>query len=149
MSKIEFRTAAVVDAAKVTRCLENAYEDAISRIEDLPDVTAGIADDIKTHRVMLAISGGVVGVIVFDQVDDAIMVFNLAVAPEAQGQGVARQLMQFAEEEAQARNLSKLKLRTHKMMKDTIAMYRHMGWKVTDQVGSGLTMEKALAVAPD
>lgn len=149
MSKIEFRTAAVVDADEVTRCLGSAYADAMSRIEDLPDVTAGIADDIKTHRVMLAISGGIVGVIVFDQVDDAIMVFNLAVAPEAQGQGVARRLMQFAEEEAQARNLSKLKLRTHKMMKDTIAMYRHMGWKVTDQAGSGLTMEKALVVAPD
>ncbi|AXT26227.1 N-acetyltransferase [Ruegeria sp. AD91A] len=149
MSKIKFRTADVADADEVTRCLESAYADATSLIEDLPDVTAGIADDIKTHHVVLAISGGIVGAIVFDRVDDAIMVFNLAVSPEAQGQGVARRLMQFAEEEARLRKLSKLRLRTHKMMKGTIAMYLRMGWKVTAQAGNGLTMEKALGADPD
>ncbi|NVO55035.1 GNAT family N-acetyltransferase [Rhodobacteraceae bacterium B1Z28] len=148
MPKIQFRPAIAEDVESIQECIAQAYADARRQIEDLPDVTAGLADDIDAHHVILAETGNeTVGVIVFDRVGDAMMVFNLAVVPQSQGQGLARKLLRFVEDKAVALQCARLRLRTHRLMHGTITMYQHLGWRVTVSKGSGLTMEKDVILA--
>ena len=145
MSEVAYRTARVNDADAIRACIRQAYSDARRLIKDLPDVTAGIAEDIEARTSVVAEDGtGILGVIFFDQVEDAIMVFNLAVAPSAQGRGIARSLLQFAGTSAREQGLNRLKLRTHRELKATVAMYVHLGWEVTEQSGNKLTMQTDL-----
>lgn len=143
MSAIRFRPATAEDAAAIQECVVRAYAEDRGRIPDLPDVSGGIAEDIEAHPVIIAETRAeIVGVVVFDIVQDAVMVFNLAVAPMAQGQGLARKLLHFAEKQALDSQCSRLRLRTHRLMHDTVAMYHHLGWVETERKENGITMEK-------
>ncbi|MEM6657923.1 MAG: GNAT family N-acetyltransferase [Pseudomonadota bacterium] len=143
MYDTDYRAAQAADVDAVQACVERAYAVAFRMIDDLPDVTQDIAGDIARHATIVAEkSGTVVGVIIFDAVEDALMIFNLAVAPEARGSGVARRLMMFAEQHAKKHGLTRLRLRTHRHLSGAIAMYQHLGWVKQDVVGNSVTMGK-------
>lgn len=145
MSDFVIRSARVADTACIQHCIRLAYAEALSRIDDLPDVSEGIAEDIKTRGVCVAATEtDILGVIVFDRVADVMMIFNLAVAPTAQGRGIAGRLLDVAERAAQEKALTRLRLRTHRQMQQAVRMYLHLGWTVTEQSGNGLTMERIL-----
>lgn len=146
MSEIELRPAIVEDAQAVTDCIASAYADALRDLPDLPDVTAGVAEDIASHSAWVADRGGdILGFIVFGQTDDAIMIFNLAVSPRAQGKGLAKRLLGLVEEAASAGKVKKLRLRTHLLMRQTVSMYLHLGWVQQKVSGNSVLMEKTLA----
>ncbi|MCG7518505.1 GNAT family N-acetyltransferase [Ruegeria sp. Ofav3-42] len=146
MSRIMFRRALPTDTVAVKTCIAAAYADALRDIPDLPDVTEGVGDDIAAHQAWVAEAGGeIVGFVVFDRVDDVVMIFNLAVSPKAQGSGLARKLLAKAKRAAREAGVSKLRLRTHRLMQGTISMYLHLGWSQTEGKGNGIVMEKQLA----
>ena len=70
------------------------------------------------------------------------MIFNLAVSPEAQGKGIARQLLAVAEAKAVEAGLSVLRLRTHRLMRATREMYTHLGWVEVEVSGNTVVMQK-------
>ncbi|EEE38949.1 acetyltransferase, GNAT family [Rhodobacteraceae bacterium KLH11] len=143
MSELTLRAAVPDDAEAIRACLADAYAQARRDIPDLPDVTAGIQDDINAHEVVVAeAQGRLLGVIVFGQDEEVLMIFNLGVSPHAQGRGVARRLLGAAEVFAAAAGLSTLCLRTHRLMKGTRAMYRHLGWQEVEARGNIIRMEK-------
>lgn len=146
MSEIEFRRAGAADTEAVTDCIAAAYSDAMRDIPDLPDVTDGVGDDITAHQAWVAtMDEGIVGFIVFDQVDSAMMIFNLAVSPKAQGAGLARRLIEIAEQEARDSGVTMLRLRTHKSMQRTVSIYLHLGWGEEEMSGNTILMEKELS----
>ena len=57
------------------------------------------------------------------------MLENVAVAPDAQGQGIGRQLMAFADTQARARGFARIRLYTHTTMVENQAMYLHLGFR--------------------
>jgi GNAT superfamily N-acetyltransferase len=61
--------------------------------------------------------------------DDHLLVENIAVHPEAQGHGLGRVLMSFAEEEAARRGLTRMALVTHEVMTENQAIYAHLGYR--------------------
>ncbi|MEX0306976.1 MAG: GNAT family N-acetyltransferase [Ruegeria sp.] len=143
MSEISLRSAAPDDLGAIRNCLAGAYADAKRDIDDLPDVTSGILDDINERRVLIAEHGKhLLGVIVFGEMSDAMMIFNLGVSPEAQGKGIARQLLEAAEVSAKSGGLHILRLRTHRLMSGTCAMYRYLGWQEIETRGNAVLMEK-------
>ncbi|WP_170324740.1 GNAT family N-acetyltransferase [Ruegeria arenilitoris] len=145
MTTIRFMNATQEDAEAITECIAAAYSKARETIADLPDVTAGIEQDISDHRVVLAVAGtGLAGVIIFAQQDGEMKVFNLAVSPNAQGQGVAGKLLARAEAEAREVGCTRMVLRTHRLMTDTRAIYAHLGWLETEVSGNSVALEKAL-----
>ncbi len=145
MSEIRLRSAEPNDARAIEDCLAEAYADALREINDMPDVTSEILGDIATHQVLVVEDAGhVLGVIVYGPQLDAMMIFNLGVSPKAQGRGVARQLLDAAEEAAKADGLSVLRLRTHRLMSGTRAMYLHLGWQEFEAKGNTVLMEKQL-----
>ena len=60
--------------------------------------------------------------------DDHLYVENIAVDPSAQGRGLGRALMEFAEQEAARRGLSRMALVTHEAMIENQAIYARLGY---------------------
>jgi GNAT superfamily N-acetyltransferase len=77
------------------------------------------------------IDGGVVGLLVLLPQEDHLLLDNVAVDPARHGQGIGRALMAFAEEEAIRQGYAELRLYTHEMMTENLAMYPALGWQET------------------
>jgi ribosomal protein S18 acetylase RimI-like enzyme len=60
--------------------------------------------------------------------DDHMYVENIAVDPSAQGRGLGRALMEFAEQEAARRTLNRMALVTHEVMTENQAIYARLGY---------------------
>ncbi len=58
----------------------------------------------------------------------AMHVFNIAVHPDAQGKGVARHVLAFANEQARTAGASRVTLYTNALMRSNRAMYAHLGF---------------------
>jgi GNAT superfamily N-acetyltransferase len=69
--------------------------------------------------------------IVLVEAGDHVVVHNVAVAPERQGEGRGRALLAFAEAEARRRGLPELRLHTNAAMADNLVMYPHLGFGET------------------
>ncbi|WP_037307153.1 GNAT family N-acetyltransferase [Ruegeria halocynthiae] len=146
MSQVQIRKARQSDVEPIRVCIAQAYADAIRDIPDLPDVTAGICQDIEMHEALVAVLGPeVVGYVVFGPDGDALKVFNLAISPQAQGRGLARELLKAVETAAQDSGLRRLRLRTHCLMQGTVAMYQHLGWVEKGRNGNSVLMEKPIS----
>ena len=89
--------------------------------------------------------------------DDAMELRRMYVDPSARRQGIARRMLQFAEDECRSRNISRLQLSTAEIQQAALALYRKAGHRlvaeetveaVSDKtVGSGILryyLEKTL-----
>jgi GNAT superfamily N-acetyltransferase len=80
--------------------------------------------------------------------DGGLLVENVAVHPRAQGSGLGRRLMDFAESEAARRGLAKLSLYTNVVMTENQAIYAHLGYaaarRETEDGYQRVYMEKLL-----
>jgi ribosomal protein S18 acetylase RimI-like enzyme len=63
----------------------------------------------------------------------AVHIFNLAVHPDAQGRGLLRQMLDFAEATAWREGKSRLKLNTNAVMTRNRAIYTHLGFTETGE----------------
>ncbi len=81
----------------------------------------------------------VVGVIVLkEQGDDLVIVIdNVAVLPAAQGHGLGRMLITFAEQEACQRGFAEVRLYANVIMTRNIALYEHLGFVEVDRFRDG------------
>jgi ribosomal protein S18 acetylase RimI-like enzyme len=74
---------------------------------------------------------GTDGLIVLETHPDHLLIFSVAVRPEAQGKGVGHRLMAFAEERAKAAGLSEIRLYTNGRWERNILIYQRLGYAVT------------------
>jgi ribosomal protein S18 acetylase RimI-like enzyme len=68
---------------------------------------------------------------------DALHIFNIAVDPAAQGKGLLRDLLTFAEQQARQAGLPFLTLYTHSLMTRNRAIYAHLGFEVLGEEEGG------------
>ncbi len=71
------------------------------------------------------------GVICLEADGDSLLIENVAVDPAAQGHGLGRRLLEFAEAQARQRDLPRLTLYTNEVMTENLAIYRHLGYRET------------------
>jgi GNAT superfamily N-acetyltransferase len=80
---------------------------------------------------------------------DHMYVENIAVDPSAQGRGLGRALMEFAEQEAARHGLSRMALVTHEVMTENQAIYARLGYveieRRTEDGYRRIYLEKPLA----
>lgn len=65
--------------------------------------------------------------------DGGPLIENVAVNPAAQGRGLGRCLLAFAEDQARALGLSALRLYTNEKMTSNIALYERLGHVITER----------------
>jgi ribosomal protein S18 acetylase RimI-like enzyme len=130
------RLAQSEDETAVRDIVDAAYRGYISRIGKKPgpmldDYAKRISDG---QAWVLDEAGAVAGVLVLEQTADGFLLDNIAVAPDRQGKGLGRALLEFAEVEATRRGWHAIQLYTHVLMTENIALYRRLGYVETARV---------------
>ena len=128
------RCARPADRAAIERIVRAAYGIYVERIGKPPgpmldDYTALISDGRvsvleEADRTMAAI-------IVLLPEPDHLLLDNIAVRPDRQGQGLGRRLIAFAEEQARRLGHSEVRLYTHEKMTENITLYTRLGFVET------------------
>jgi GNAT superfamily N-acetyltransferase len=143
------RMADVADLPMVEEVIRCAYTKYTSRMDILPAPMLRDFAELIADRRIWTVGDPVQGVIGLSPEGNALLVDNVAVHPSAQGTGLGRRLMEFAEREAVRRGLERLKLYTHKVMVENVDFYIHLGYVVvdrrTDDGRPRVFMEKLLA----
>jgi ribosomal protein S18 acetylase RimI-like enzyme len=128
------RRAGAQDRAAVERIVAAAYAKYVERIGKPPgpmldDYGVLIAADAVS--VWTDADGTIRAVVVLLPKPGHLLLDNLAVIPDRQGQGLGRQLIAFAEAEARRLGQDELRLYTHAKMTENIAFYRRLGFVET------------------
>jgi ribosomal protein S18 acetylase RimI-like enzyme len=84
--------------------------------------------------------GAVVGYTVVDFIDDAAHIEQISVAPDYQGRGLARALIDEVDAWARARGLSGLTLTTFSEVPWNRPLYEHLGFEVVAEAELSLAM---------
>lgn len=127
------RHAELADLPRVRAIVEAAYGKYVARIGGPP---GPMLDDYAARQAagelqVLEADGDLVGLLVLIDRPDALLLDNVAVAPEAQGRGHGRRLLAAAEAAARARGHARLVLYTHARMHENRALYVRAGWRET------------------
>ena len=130
----KIRPARLSDATAIQKCVEAAYRHYISRIGMPPGpMLDDYAAVIRHHRVFIAETEKIVGVLVLIQKPTAILLDNVAVHPDQQGKGLGKRLINLAEAEARAAGFENLDLYTHECMSENIELYESLGYIETER----------------
>ncbi len=127
------RLAVPGEAAALRDLVRGAYAAWVPVIGREP---APMADDFATRIAggqawVIERDGALVGALIIEDTPTGLLVDNVAVAEEAQGLGVGRVLMAFAEAEAVRRGHLRVWLYTHEKMTRNIALYERLGFAET------------------
>ncbi len=128
------RRAEPQDRATVEAIVHAAYSVYVERIGKPPgpmlDDYIRLIDE-GAVSVLEAPDGVIAGLIVVLANPDHLLLDNVAVRPDRQGQGIGRRLIAFAESEARRLGFAELRLYTHATMTENITLYRRLGFRET------------------
>ncbi|MFY0679730.1 MAG: GNAT family N-acetyltransferase [Thalassovita sp.] len=145
----QIRSALSTEAASLAELIDAAYQAYRDQGIALPDVSAGVDDAIAGGSVWVAETttgdGAMVqGVLMVTLARPVAHLVNVAVAPNAAGQGVGGQLIRFAIELAQRAGCDRIDLATHRDLSSNISLYQHLGWEVTERDGPRVCLSRTL-----
>ncbi|MER8433278.1 GNAT family N-acetyltransferase [Mesorhizobium caraganae] len=150
-SSIRFRPAERADAAAIRDIVRAAYAKWVPVIgrEPLP-MRADYDKAVAEHPFDLAIEGDrIVGMLETTLEDDHLWIENVCVAPQAQGRGIGRLLLERAEEKARAAGRRELRLLTNGAFEANVSLYRKHGYTIDREEpfmnGTTVYMSKRLA----
>lgn len=129
----DIRRARPDEAAAVNALTHAAYAHYVPRIGREPKpMRKDHAHAIEAGQVWVTEQDGVLqGVLVLVPEAGILLLENIAVAPAAQGIGLGRALLQFAEEEARRRAYGAIRLYTNAVMTENQAIYAARGYRET------------------
>jgi ribosomal protein S18 acetylase RimI-like enzyme len=134
VSDAVIRPARPADRTAVAAIVNAAYAVYVSRIGKPP---GPMLDDYGALIAAGAVSvidepdGRIAGLIVLLSKPDHLLLDNIAVRPDRQGQGLGRRLIEFAEAEARRLGCAELRLYTHEKMTENISLYQRLGFVET------------------
>ena len=144
------RRATAADLPAIKAVIDAAYARYLTRMDKPPgpmlrDYGPSVADGTTW------VTGSpVTAVLTLYPRDGYLLVENVAVHPSAQGHGLGRALMSFAEQEAVRLGLTRMTLYTHEVMTENQAIYARLGYtEVERRAENGyrrIYMEKRLPV---
>ena len=133
MTNEEIRPAGTADVPAVKAVTDAAYEHYIERIGLVPQpMQRDHAANVAAGRVYVT-GDPVVGLVVVEERADHLYLDNIAVRPEAQGQGVGGRLLRFVEAHARARGLPEVRLYTNAKMWENQEIYPKFGYEVVER----------------
>ena len=123
------RKATAADLPAIREVISAAYARYLSRMDRPPaPLLRDYGPAIEAGELWVA-GDPVTGLISLTRDGDSLLIENVAVHPSAQGTGLGRQLMEFAEQQAGRRRLWRLTLYTHEVMTENHAIYAHLGYR--------------------
>jgi N-acetylglutamate synthase-like GNAT family acetyltransferase len=133
MCGTSIRRATTADLADIQRLIDDAYTKYIERIGRPPaPLTADYAAALEHSRVWVLESGdAIVGALVTEDRADHLLLETVAVAPDAQGRGYGRLLLDRAESDAAELGLTEVRLYTNEAMTENLTFYPRHGYRET------------------
>jgi len=130
-AEVAIRPAGEGDVAAVARVTADAYGVYLERIGKPPaPMLADHAALVAAGEVWVADAGGAVnGVLVVRDAGRALLLESVAVAPDAQGRGIGRALIRWAEQLAADRGLERVELYTNALMTENLTLYPLLGYE--------------------
>jgi ribosomal protein S18 acetylase RimI-like enzyme len=121
------------DANAVTACVRAAYAEHVERIGREPaPMGADYAELIGGGGVwVVRAHDAIAGVLVLRPQPPALLLENVAVAPDRRRRGLGRALVAFAEERARALGLDAVTLYTNERMTENLRLYPALGYTET------------------
>ncbi|TDV72297.1 GNAT family N-acetyltransferase [Pseudomonas sp. LP_7_YM] len=121
------------DVKSVAALVDQAYAPYVARIgqkpgpmlEDYSQVIAESVVFVHTHDTEIT------GVLVMSLQDSEMLLLNVAVAPLYKGRGLGKQLMAFCEDYARSQGCDGIRLYTHELMSENLAIYCKLGYQET------------------
>jgi ribosomal protein S18 acetylase RimI-like enzyme len=127
------RQATAADLPAISAVITAAYTRYLSRMDKPPGpMLKDYGPSIAAGHTWV-VGDPVIGVITLVPESDHLYIENVALDPGAQGRGLGRMLMEFAEQEAGRQGLSKMTLLTHEVMTENQAIYAHLGYTEVDR----------------
>ena len=129
------RAAAPSDVAAITRCVCAAYLRHIERVGKQPwPMLQDYSNVIRTSQVHVAERDRrILGVLELLVTDEGFLLDSVAVDPSAQGTGIGRRLLEFAENEARRQGFQSIYLMTNEKMTDNQELYARIGYVLFDR----------------
>jgi len=127
------RHAIAADSIAIRDIVDAAYCPYIPRIGKKPGPMLDDYDKRIADGQVWVLDGvdGITGLVVLEETPDRILLDNIAVGPGQQGKGHGRALLEFAEALAMQRGWREIRLYTHALMTENIALYRRIGYVET------------------
>lgn len=145
-----FRHAVAADARLVRAISRTAYAKWVALIGREPwPMTADYDEALRQHRIeLLYVAEDAVGLVEMIPADGHLLIENVAVLPEHQGNGHGRRLMAHAEVVATAMGYLHIQLYTNQRFAANIALYLRLGYAIIREevvpVGVVVHMAKSL-----
>lgn len=129
----EPRRARPDEAPALRDLVRAAYAKYVPRLgrEPAPMLDDYAARILAGQAWVLEDDGALVGALILEDEPGALMLYNIAVSPDAQGRGVGKRLIAFTEAEARRRGQAVLRLYTNELMVENVAMYPRLGFTET------------------
>lgn len=131
------RRASEQDLPAIKELVDAAYTKYVERIGRPPaPMTQDYGQLLGTSRVWVIDCGTtLVGLLVTEDKGDHMFLDVIAVAPDTQGSGFGRQLMDRAELDAEEQGLTEVRLYTNQAMTENLAFYPKLGYRETHRGG--------------
>ncbi len=147
MKNWKIREANINDENGLKECMISAYTSYVERLKGafLPPLEADYKEEILNFPVWVVEENNVIigGLVLFFEKEKA-SILNVAVHPKAQGRGLGKFLINFAEKEAIKNECVKINLATHILLTENILFYEKLGFEVTDSDENKIYMMKNL-----
>ena len=122
------RPATAADLPRVHEVIAAAYAKYRTRMEILPAPVLRDYTGPVQQGLLWVVGDPVMGLASLIPETDALLIENVAVHPDAQGTGLGRRLLEFAEQEAVRHGLTRVRLYTHEVMTESQAVYARLGY---------------------
>lgn len=124
----DLRRAVAGDLPAIRALIEAAYARYLTRMDKPPAPMLRDYGPSVEEGTTWVVGSPVAAVLTLYPRADHLYVENVAVDPGAQGRGLGRALLEFAEREAAARGLHRMALVTHEVMTENQAIYAKLGY---------------------
>ncbi len=133
----------------MTAIASASFAHYVPRIGQPPaPMLADYAALVNAGRASVFADEAILGYLVLEVLDDVMLLDIVAVSPDAQGRGVGKALMVFAEEQTRAAGLSTIRLYTNALMHENVGLYGKIGYvetgRKTENGFDRIYMEKRL-----
>ena len=127
------RRATAADLPAIKAIIDAAYAKYLTRMDKRPaPMFRDYGPSVEDGTTWVA-GSPVMAVLTLYPRGDHLLVENIAVHPGAQGRGLGRALMGFAEQEAARRGFTRMALVTHEAMTENQAIYGRLGYTEVDR----------------
>lgn len=123
------RRATAADLPRVHEVIAAAYAKYRTRMDILPAPVLRDYTGPVQQGLLWVVGDPVQGLLSLIPETDTLLIENVAVHPDAQGTGLGRRLLEFAELEAARHGLTRTRLYTHEVMTESQAVYARLGYQ--------------------